>query len=165
MVVLGAAFVGASPGAAAPETPAPSHPVLAPENGSCGFDDPIARYGGMPNLNSLLRLSVMQGIDQWVGADRCSTKPHTGSVVVGAAGSISAGESATPITYTHCRSGTEVALWRFTGSGQVWPGGPLNMGPRKSRILAGVGRGIIVVNADETMWQFFERDALPSAPG
>ena len=127
-------------------------------------NDPIAKFDGTPSKNPLLRLSVMQGIDQWVKADGCRTKAHTGTVIVGAAGSISAGETATPITYARCRSGTEVALWRFTGSGHVWPGSPLNTGPKKNWILAGVGRGIILVNADETMWQFFEKYSLPSAP-
>lgn len=127
-------------------------------------DDPIAKFDGTPNKNPLLRLSVMEGIDQWVKADGCDKEPHTGAEIVGAAGSISAGETATPISYTHCRSGAEVALWRFTGSGHVWPGSPLNMGPMKNWILAGVGRGIILVNADETMWQFFEKYSLPSNP-
>ncbi|HVA09953.1 MAG TPA: PHB depolymerase family esterase, partial [Acidimicrobiales bacterium] len=125
-------------------------------------NDPIAKYNGTPSKNPLLRLSVMQGVDQWVKADGCSAKPHTGTVIVGAAGSISAGETATPIAYTHCRSGAEVALWRFTGSGHVWPGSPLNTGPKKSWILAGVGRGIVLVNANEAMWQFFEKYSLPS---
>jgi polyhydroxybutyrate depolymerase len=127
-------------------------------------NDPIALFKGTPNKNPLLRLSVMEGIDQWVKADGCNKKPVTGAEIVGAAGSISAGETATPITYTHCRSGAEVALWRFTGSGHVWPGSPLNMGPKKNWILAGVGRGIILVNANETMWQFFEKYSLPSNP-
>jgi polyhydroxybutyrate depolymerase len=127
-------------------------------------NDPIAKFNGTPNANPVLRLSVMQGIDQWVKADGCSTKPDTGATILGAAGSVSAGESATPITYTHCRSGTEVALWRFTGSGHVWPGSPFNIGPKKNWILAGVGRGIILVNANETMWQFFKRYSLPSIP-
>jgi polyhydroxybutyrate depolymerase len=127
-------------------------------------DDPIAKFNGTPSKNALLRLSVMEGIDQWVKADGCNKKPVTGTAVVGAAGSISAGETATPITYTHCRSGAEVALWRFTGSGHVWPGSPLNTGPKKDWILAGVGRGIVLVNADETMWQFFEKYSLPSNP-
>jgi polyhydroxybutyrate depolymerase len=141
------------------------HPTRAvPTMEFHSVNDPIAKYDGTPSKNPLLRLSVMQGIDQWVKADGCSTKPHTGTVIVGAAGSISAGETATPITYTHCRSGTEVALWRFTGSGHVWPGSPLNMGPKKNWILAGVGRGIILVNADETMWQFFEKYSLPTSP-
>jgi polyhydroxybutyrate depolymerase len=127
-------------------------------------DDPIAKFNGTPNKNPQLRLSVMEGIDQWVKADGCDKKPVTGTEIMGTAGSISAGETATPITYTHCRSGAEVALWRFTGSGHVWPGSPLNMGPMKNWILAGVGRGIILVNANETMWQFFEKYSLRTNP-
>jgi polyhydroxybutyrate depolymerase len=104
----------------------------------------------------------MERIDQWVKADGCSPTPHDGDTIVGAPGSISAGETATPVTYTHCRSGVEVALWRFTGSGHVWPGSPLNMGPKKNWILAGVGRGIILVNANEAMWTFFSHYELPA---
>ena len=141
------------------------HPTRAvPTMEFHSVNDPIAKFDGTPSTNPLDRLSVMQGIDQWVKADGCGKKPTTGTAIVGAPGSISAGETATPITYTHCRSGTEVALWRFTGSGHVWPGSPLNMGPKKNWILAGVGRGIILVNADETMWQFFEKYSLPSNP-
>jgi polyhydroxybutyrate depolymerase len=127
-------------------------------------DDPIAKFDGTPNKDPKLRLSVMEGINQWVKADGCNKKPVSGPEIEGAAGSISAGETATPITYTHCRAGAEVALWRFTGSGHVWPGSTLNMGPEKDWILAGVGRGTILVNADETMWQFFEKYSLPKNP-
>jgi len=142
------------------------HPTRAvPTMEFHSVNDPIAKFDGTPNTkNPLLRLSVMQGIDQWVKADGCNAKPHTGATIVGAAGSISAGETATPITYTDCRSGAEVALWRFTGSGHVWPGSTLNTGPEKNWILAGVGRGIVLVDANETMWQFFERYSLPSTP-
>jgi polyhydroxybutyrate depolymerase len=141
------------------------HPTRAvPTMEFHSVNDPIAKFDGTPSTNPLDRLSVMQGIDQWVKADGCDKKPTTGTTIAGAADSISAGETATPITYTHCRSGAEVALWRFTGSGHVWPGSPLNMGPEKNWILAGVGRGIILVDADETMWQFFERYSLPSDP-
>jgi polyhydroxybutyrate depolymerase len=141
------------------------HPTRAvPTMEFHSVDDPIAKFDGTPNKNPLLRLSVMEGIDQWVKADGCRAKPVTGAAVVGAPGSISAGETATPITYAHCRSGAEVALWRFTGSGHVWPGSPLNMGPMQDWILAGVGRGIILVNANETMWQFFAKYSLPSTP-
>jgi len=125
-------------------------------------NDPIAKFNGVPNKNPRLVLSVMQGIDQWVKADHCSAKPHVGHKIVGAAGSISAGETATPITYDGCRGGAEVVLWRFTGSGHVWPGNTLNMGPKKNWILTGSGRGIIIVNADETMWKFFSHYELPA---
>jgi polyhydroxybutyrate depolymerase len=138
----------------------PTRPVPTMEFHS--INDPIALFKGTPNKNPKLRLSVMEGIDQWVKADGCSPMPHDGTEIVGAAGSISAGETATPITYTHCKEGSEVVLWRFTGSGHVWPGSPLNMGPKKNYILAGVGRGIIIVNADETMWQFFSHYELPA---
>jgi polyhydroxybutyrate depolymerase len=141
------------------------HPTRAvPTMEFHSVNDPIAKFDGTPGANPLDRLSVMQGIDQWVKADGCDKRPMTGTTITGAAGSLSAGETATPITYTRCRSGAEVALWRFTGSGHVWPGSPLNMGPEKTWILAGVGRGIILVNADETMWQFFEKYSLPSEP-
>jgi polyhydroxybutyrate depolymerase len=125
-------------------------------------NDPIAKFNGVPNKNPLLVLSVMQGIHQWVKADGCSSTPHKGSELVGAPGSISAGQTATPITYSHCKGGAKVVLWRFTGSGHVWPGSTLNTGPKTGWILTGSGRGIVLVNADETMWKFFSQYELPA---
>jgi polyhydroxybutyrate depolymerase len=125
-------------------------------------NDPIAKFNGVPNKNPLLVLSVMQGIRQWVKADGCSATPHDGTELVGAAGSISAGQTATPITYSHCQGGAKVELWRFTGSGHVWPGSTLNTGPKSGWILTGSGRGIVLVNADETMWKFFSQYELPA---
>jgi polyhydroxybutyrate depolymerase len=125
-------------------------------------NDPIAKFNGVPNKNPLLVLSVMQGIRQWVKADGCPSTPRDGTVMVGAAGSISAGQTATPITYAPCRGGAKVVLWRFTGSGHVWPGSTLNTGPKSGWILTGSGRGIVLVNADETMWKFFSHYELPA---
>ena len=126
------------------------------------LNDPIAKWNGVPNKNPALRYTVMEGIDKWVKADGCSTTPHDGTTIVGAAGTISAGETATPVTYTYCRSGAEVALWRFTGSGHVWPGAPFNTGPPSTWILAGVGRGIVLVDANTAMWNFFRQYELPA---
>jgi polyhydroxybutyrate depolymerase len=137
----------------------PSRPVPTMEFHS--VNDPIAKWQGVPNKNPRLRLSVMEGIDQWVKADGCNATPHDGTSIVGAAGSVSAGQTATEVTYGHCRHGTEVVLWRFTGSGHVWPGSPFNTAPG-TFILQGVGRGIILVNANEAMWQFFQRYELPA---
>ena len=125
-------------------------------------NDPIAKFNGVPDKNPLLVLSVMQGIRQWVKADGCASTPHDGDTIVGAAGSISAGQTATQITYGRCRSGAKVVLWRFTGSGHVWPGSMLNTGPKSSWILTGSGRGIVLINADETMWRFFSHYELPA---
>jgi polyhydroxybutyrate depolymerase len=138
----------------------PSRPVPTMEFHS--VNDPIAKFDGVPNKNPLLVLSVMQGIRQWVKADGCARTPKVGTEIVGAAGSISAGETATPLTYTHCKDGVQVVLWRFTGSGHVWPGSTLNTGPKKGWILTGSGRGIVLVNADETMWNFFSHYELPA---
>jgi polyhydroxybutyrate depolymerase len=125
-------------------------------------NDPIAKFNGVPNKNPLLVLSVMQGIRQWVKADGCSTTPHDGTELVGAPGSISAGQTATPITYSGCTGGAKVVLWRFTESGHVWPGSTLNTGPKSGWILTGSGRGIVLVNADQTMWKFFSHYELPA---
>ncbi len=125
-------------------------------------NDPVAKWDGVPNRNPALRLSVMEGIDQWVRADGCHATPHDGTTIVGASNSVSAGETATLVTYTHCRHGSEVALWRFTGSGHVWPGSTLNTGPPSTWILTGVGRGIVLVDANQTMWEFFQHYSLPS---
>jgi polyhydroxybutyrate depolymerase len=141
------------------------HPTRAvPTMEFHSVNDPIARYNGTPNRDPRLRLSVMEGVDQWVKADGCNVTPHTDPTIVGAAGSISAGQTATLVTYSPCRSRTKVALWRFTGSGHVWPGSTFNTGPKSTWILAGVGRGIVLVNANEAMWQFFQRYSLPAAP-
>ena len=142
------------------------HPTRAvPTMEFHSVDDPIAKWDGVPDRDPKLRLSVMEGIDQWVRADGCRPTPHRGSTIVGAPGSISAGETATLLTYTHCRAGSEVELWRFTGSGHVWPGSTFNTGPPSSWILAGVGRGIVLVNADQTMWDFFSHYELPGRSG
>ncbi len=139
------------------------HPTRAvPTMEFHSVDDPIAKWQGVPNSNPKLRLSVMEGIDQWVKADGCDSSPHDGSPIVGAPGSISQGETATLVTYDGCRSGSEVELWRFTGSGHVWPGSTLNTGPPDTWVLGGVGRGTVLVDADEAMWQFFSRYELPA---
>ena len=139
------------------------HPTRAvPTMEFHSVDDPIAKWVGVPNRTPRLRLSVMEGIDQWVAADGCDPTPHAGPTIVGAAGSVSAGETATPVTYTDCAPGSEVALWRFTGSGHVWPGSALNTGPPTTWILAGVGRGIVLVDADQVMWHFFRTFSLPA---
>lgn len=140
----------------------PSRPVPTLEFHS--VDDPIAKWDGTPNPDPKLRFSVLDGIHQWVRADGCSPDPHDAPRIVGARRSVSAGETATLVTYAGCRAGTEVALWRLTGSGHVWPGSTLNTGPPDTWILAGVGRGTVLVDANQAMWQFFERYTLPTVP-
>jgi polyhydroxybutyrate depolymerase len=125
-------------------------------------DDPIAKWAGVPSTDPTRRYSVMDGVNQWVRADGCDAAPHTNRPIVGAGAS--EGLTATFVRFSGCHSGSAVALWRFTGSGHVWPGAPFNTGPRNTWILDGVGRGTTLVDANETMWSFFEQFALPTAP-
>ncbi len=138
----------------------PTRPVPTMEFHS--VDDPIALFKGSPNADPKLVFSVMDGINQWVKADRCNPRPHTATPIVGAG--ISAGLTATLVTYTGCRGGSEVDLWRLTGSGHVWPGAPFNTGPENTWILDGVGRGTLLLDANEVMWSFFQKHSLAKAP-
>jgi polyhydroxybutyrate depolymerase len=134
----------------------PSRPVPTMEFHS--VNDPIAKWNGVDG-----KYSVMDGIDKWVKADGCAAKPHVGTPIVGAAGTTSSGETATRVSYTGCRDGTEVVLWRLTGSGHVWPGSPL-LGTATTHVLTGVGRGTTLINANQLMWQFFQHSSLPATP-
>lgn len=134
----------------------PSRPVPTMEFHS--VNDPIAKWNGVGG-----KYSVMDGIDKWVKADGCAAKPHDGKTIVGAAGTTSFGETATRVSYTGCRDGTEVVLWRLTGSGHVWPGSPL-LGTATTHVLTGVGRGTTLINANQLMWQFFMHYSLPATP-
>ena len=139
----------------------PARPVPTLEYHS--LDDPVAKWNGVPDTDPKLRFSVMAGIDQWVAADGCAPQPHDDPTVVGTAATHSAGETATLVTYAHCRAGSVVKLWRLTGSGHVWPGATFNTGPRSTWILDGVGRGTTLVDANEDMWRFFEQHPLPAS--
>ncbi len=136
----------------------PTRPVPTMEFHS--VDDPIALYHGVKNADPELVFSVMDGVDQWVKADGCNATPHTAKTIVGTG--TSAGLTATLVSYTGCRAGSSVNLWRLTGSGHVWPGAPFNTGPKSTWILDGVGRGTQLIDANELMWQFFQKHELPA---
>jgi polyhydroxybutyrate depolymerase len=141
----------------------PTRPVPTLEFHS--VDDPIALFDGTKGAKPPTRYSVMDGIGQWVEADGCNPTPHDAVPIAEAADAVPAGETpetATLVTYSGCKGGTEVALWRFTGSGHVWPGALFNTGPKNTWLLDGVGRGITLVDANEAMWQFFQRYSLPA---
>jgi polyhydroxybutyrate depolymerase len=138
----------------------PQRPVPTLEFHS--VDDPIARFEGASGATPPDRYSVMDGIHAWVRADHCDATPRVGTPIVGTGAS--AGLGATLVTYSGCRGGSEVALWKLRGSGHVWPGAPFNTGPRNTWLLDGVGRGTTLLDANEVMWRFFERFALPATP-
>lgn len=135
----------------------PSRPVAVMHFHS--VDDPRAPYSGglgppFPGTNHQeLHPSIQAVIDKWAGFDACPSTPQTGRTIVGTGPD--QGESATRIAFRPCRAGTEVVLWKLTGSGHVWPGG------KQDVVQTFLGRPTSIVDAGSLMWQFFRRHPLP----
>ncbi|HMC67774.1 MAG TPA: PHB depolymerase family esterase [Mycobacteriales bacterium] len=135
----------------------PSRPVAVMHFHS--VDDPRAPYAGglgppFPGTNHReTHPSIQAVIDDWVAVDGCPTTPHTGRTIVGSGSD--AGETATRIGYGPCRAGTDVVLWKLTGSGHVWPGGKQDVNQ------ALLGRPTSIIEASTLMWRFFQRHPLP----
>jgi polyhydroxybutyrate depolymerase len=142
---------------------APSRPVAVMEFHS--VDDPRALYEGglgppFPGTAIQNRFdSVQEGIDRWVAYDGCRRQPKTGSIEEGQAGTADAGETATRVTYAPCKQGTEVVLWKLTGSGHVWPGTPIDVSATPRGAV--LGESTRLVDANELMWEFFAEHPLP----
>ena len=118
-------------------------------------DDPRALYKGglgppFPFTNvQVLHPPVEQVISRWVAFNGCPSEPHAERMVHGAGKT--AAFTATRMVYAPCKDGTEVVLWKLTGSGHVWPGGQLDYLPRV------LGPGTDVIDANTEMWKFFSR--------
>jgi polyhydroxybutyrate depolymerase len=118
-------------------------------------DDPRALYAGglgppFPFTNvRVLHPSVEAVISHWVEFDGCSKQPAVAPPLHGT--DRSAKHTATLIVYGPCRDGAEVALWRLTGAGHVWPGGEIDY------MQWALGPGTGVIDANQQMWRFFSR--------
>jgi len=137
----------------------PGHPM--PVMAFNSVNDPALRYSGGygKGVNSLFDLKmgnpgVEEGLLKWRRFDGCPNDPQT-ATLSGKPGSDNEGISVTVFTWGPCKAGTEVVLWKFTGSGHVWPGG---VQTHFERVL---GRSTDLVDANEQMWRFFSRYALP----
>ena len=135
---------------------APTRPVPVLQIHS--VDDPRALYyGGLgppfPGTNSRVQHQPVQaGLDRWIAADGCPTTPDTVEVRHGAAGTPSAGHSATKLVWGPCRGGAEVAHWKLTVAGHGWPGD--HSSGVSDRLL---GPRTTVVHAAEEVWAFVSR--------
>jgi polyhydroxybutyrate depolymerase len=119
-------------------------------------DDPRALFAGglgapFPGTdNRVLHPSIEAVIARWARFDGCPAAPRAGPTVA------RDGQTATRIAFTPCRAGSEVVLWKLTGSGHVWPGGQQDV---PERLL---GRPTKVIDANALMWQFFVAHPLPA---
>ena len=135
----------------------PSRPVAVMNFHS--VDDPRAPYTGglgppFPGTNHReTHPSIPSVMSEWAAFDGCPATARTGRTIVGAGHD--ADETATRISFAPCAAGTEVVLWKLTGSGHVWPGGKQDVDQ------ALLGRPTSIVDANALMWQFFRRHTLP----
>lgn len=124
------------------------------------LDDPWVPYAGNSRLYGWLAHldaaypAVDDTISRWRAFDGCPAARRTGPVFKGAAGTTEAGNSATRYAWGPCARGTEVVLWKLTGSGHVWPGAA-----RDFPLV--LGQGTWVIDANEEMWKFFRNFSLP----
>jgi polyhydroxybutyrate depolymerase len=124
-------------------------------------DDPRALYDGglgppFPLSGSrVMHPPVEEMLARWTAHNGCSDGARTEATLRGRPGSAAAHHTATRLVWAPCREGVEVVLWRLTGAGHVWPGGPTDF----PRLL---GEATDVIDADEELWRFFSRFRLGS---
>jgi polyhydroxybutyrate depolymerase len=145
-------------GALMVETSGPARPM--PLIVFHSLDDPWVPYRGSSRLYAWFAHlaaaypAVEETIARWRAFDRCPAKARAGPVLKGAAGTRDAGNSATRYAWGSCACGTEIVLWKLTGSGHVWPGAA-----RDYPLV--IGQGTWVIDANAEMWKFFRNFALP----
>jgi polyhydroxybutyrate depolymerase len=120
-------------------------------------DDPRALYSGglgppFPLTKSrVFHPNIDQMIALWAKHNGCSGQP---TVEDRRSDKEAHGHTATRYVFRNCRNNGEVALWKLTGAGHVWPGGKQNV---LVRIL---GPSTAIIDANQEMWQFFRRFSL-----
>jgi polyhydroxybutyrate depolymerase len=128
------------------------------------IDDPRALYRGglgppFPFTNARVdHPPVETMLQRWIAYEHCPASPKTDPTIKGPRGQPDEGNTATKYTWVPCDGGSEIVLWKLSGSGHVWPGGTRNYYPQ----LLGQPTGLI--DANEQMWRFFEKFSLPKGP-
>jgi polyhydroxybutyrate depolymerase len=138
----------------------PDHPM--PIMHFHSVDDPYVRYqGGIGNAVASLfgrnagTVGIEKMLSKWIEYDGCPNEPQVSPTISGKPDTSDAGITVTRYQWSPCRNGTEIVLWKFTGSGHVWPGGIQN------RFVHFLGRSTNLIDANEEMWRFFQQFELP----
>jgi polyhydroxybutyrate depolymerase len=125
-------------------------------------DDPLLHYSGGYGKQvaalfhrKLGNPGVEAGLARWREFDGCPDQAQAAPAISGKIGTANQGITVTRYTWGPCRGGTEILLWKFTGSGHVWPGGI------QDRFVSVLGRSTDLINANEEMWKFFSKYSLP----
>ena len=127
-------------------------------------DDPRALYAGgigppFPFTNTrVTHRAVEPELARWVVHDGCPREPPVDERRRAPVGGRDAGHTATLLVWGPCAGGTEVGLWKLTGAGHAWPGGPSQLPERV------MGPDTNVISAAEEAWRFLRRWRRPDAP-
>jgi polyhydroxybutyrate depolymerase len=138
----------------------PSHPM--PIMHFHSVDDPYVRYdggAGRPVLWLFRRGEGGPGVEKvlqkWREFDGCPKQAQVSPTINGLPGTSNQGITVTKYDWRPCNNGTEIVLWKFTGSGHIWPGGI------QHHLVKILGRGTDLIDANEEMWRFFSKFTLP----
>ena len=112
-----------------------------------GTADPIDPYDG--NGQAYWTYSVPVAAQRWAAHDGCSATPQ----VTNPATIVKLTE------YTGCQGGAVAELYTISGEGHEWPGGP-SLRAADTSVLGPQSQAI---DADSTMWRFFEAHPLPAS--
>ena len=90
---------------------------------------------------------MSQAAQRWAQQDSCAAQAATSAPDPGV----------TLTAYGGCGDGATVELYTIVGEGHEWPGGP-ELPPRLTSVL---GPQSSAINANATIWAFFEAHTLP----
>jgi len=111
-----------------------------------GTDDPVDPYGG--NGEAYWTYPVPKAALDWAQHNRCSSTPTI----------IQADPGVTLTSYAGCAERGSVELYSITGEGHEWPDGPA----LRRAVTRRLGPQSRAIDANATMWQFFEAHPLPT---
>lgn len=116
-----------------------------------GTEDRLVPWNGKDLLNGRIVVfrSVDATIDFWVKHDRCQTSPQHETLPDKDPDDETTVER---FTYAGGTDGAEVVLVKINGGGHTWPGGDIN--------IPLLGRTTHDVDANELIWEFFQRHPL-----
>lgn len=133
------------------ETCHPKRPV--PLMHMHGTDDHFVRWEGGVGSRSKSKLdfhSVDHALANWIAANRANPQPK----VEAFAPQVNDGTSIEKFTYAATdEDSAEVILWKIHGGGHTWPG-------KESRLDL-LGKTTHNLDANEVIWDFFQRHRLP----
>jgi polyhydroxybutyrate depolymerase len=109
-----------------------------------GTADPVDPYGG--NGQAYWTYSVPGAAQRWAGHDACRMQPSSSTPA----------KTAQLTIFTPCSGGAAVELYTLAGAGHTWPGGP----PLPAALQRELGPTSHAVDANTTMWRFFEQHPL-----